>query len=52
MQSERKIILDLVDLVEAWMNGIFKSSGVTWTEPPPALKRAKEYLNSEEEIPF
>ena len=35
-----------VDLIEAWMNGIFKNAGITWEQPPPALKRAKEILET------
>ncbi len=45
--SEREIIYYLVDLIEAWMNGILKKQGITWVELPPALKMAKEYLGTE-----
>lgn len=36
-----------VDLIERWMNGVFKDAlGIVWEEPPPALKRAKEILGT------
>ena len=51
MTKERQVIIDLVELVDAWMNGVMKQRlGIIWAQPPPALQRARAYLD-EEPIP-
>lgn len=50
--TEREIIVQLVDLIEAWMNGIFKRVGIRWEEDPPALTMAKAYLNRHPAVPL
>ena len=45
-----KVVVGLVELVDAWMKGIIKDRGITWQEGegPPAFEAGRAYLAKQE----
>lgn len=39
-----EILEDIIDLFEAWKNGIFKDIGITWVNEPPAITKVRQLL--------
>ena len=44
--EEKVIIEELVHLIEAWMDGIMARIGIRWDVPPPALTKARQWLDN------
>ncbi len=47
MDPKDELIFDLVNLFEAWKNGILRDI-IKWEKEPPAIQRAKQYLGYDE----
>ena len=47
MTEGQQRIKDLLDLFELWKEGIFKRNGIVWTQYPPAICAAKQYLEKD-----
>ena len=41
------VVVSLITLFEAWRDGIFARSGITWDEEPPAIVVARQMLKGE-----
>jgi hypothetical protein len=44
LADARDALAACIDLFEAWRDGIFARSGITWTKEPPAIVKARAWL--------